>query len=530
MLKRIMGRGDPPFDLGELFSFPARRAPGLPIWLDKPLDIAPQMGRTLNLQQVSDLTDEAARWMVRAGVRPGDRVVVLKQPNLDIPIFASAIASIGAVPALIHPEVGRENATVLLRRLVKPHVITDTETRQHGTLAIPEFGELAQTEMTVNQRGLDVSRLHPPTDDQPIGLTPQVVLITHTSGTTGVPKMVGYSYASLSHHVRAQSVVAAAMGLEGIAAGYLSFVHGRMYSAIAVATRRAMPLVVLTDPTPSNVRELFLAHPPEVIETYPNIFVLWEELADDPAQPLASVKYYLNTFDAPHPRTIERMLHASKRFAPAYLQAYGNTESGVLTVRGYHRQTVRHVNSRCVGYPLPGFTRVRVKRRPGGPTDAGEIHIRSEGVADTYIGQDDIALPERSAWRPTGDLGYRSKFGCLHLIDRAVDESGELGSTLLIEDKLLSRLDVQEAIVVPTRNGLPQPILCPWNGRIDGESWRRATADMPAMQEPIQCRFDELPRTATWKIRRLEIRRRIDAGEPFPAAPEQPRQPAAAPA
>ena len=531
MLKQVMGRGDPPFVLGELFSFPARRSPGLPIWLDRPLDMAPQMGKTLNLQQLADLADEASRWMVRSGVRPGDRVVVLKQPNMDIPVFASAISAIGAVPALIHPEVGRENAAILLRRLVRPHVITDPETRERGTLAIPEFDELAQTEMLVTQRGLDVRRIQPPTEEQPIGLTPNVVLITHTSGTTGVPKMVGYSYASLKNHVEAQSAVAAAMRLRGTAAGCLSFVHGRMYSALAVAARRAMPMVVLTDPAPAKVRELFLAHPPDVIETYPNVFMLWEELADDPAQPLANVKYYLNTFDAPHPRTIERMLFASRRFATAYLQAYGNTESGVLTVRGYHRQTVRHVHSRCVGYPLPGFTQVRIERRAGeAPTDAGEIHIRSEGVADTYIGQDDIALPERGEWRFTGDLGYRSRFGCLHLVERAVEKNGELGSTALVEEKILSRLPVQEAIVVPSKGGPPQPILCPWDGsKIDARSWQRAIADMPPMREPIQCRFDDLPRTATWKIRRLEIRRRLDAGEPFPAAPE-PRETAASPA
>jgi acyl-coenzyme A synthetase/AMP-(fatty) acid ligase len=524
VLKRILSGGDPPFSLGELFDFPARRSPGLPIWLDRPLDIAPQLGETLNLQQAADLVGESARWMVRAGVRPGDRVVVLKRPNLDITILASAIASIGAVPALIHPEVGRDNAAILLRRLVRPHVLTDRETREQGTLAIPQFEELAQTAMIVDHRSLDVHRLQPPSEERPIGLTPSVVLITHTSGTTGVPKLVGYSGASLIHHVEAQSAVAALMRLRGIAAGLMSFVHGRIYSALAVVTRRAMPLVVLTDPTPSKVRELFLAHPPEVIETYPNVFLLWEELADDPAQPLARVKYFLNTFDAPHPRTIERMLNASRRFAPAYLQAYGNTESGVLTVRGYHRQTVRHVHSRCVGYPLPGFTQVRVAQRNGSEaTDAGEIHIRSEGVADTYIGQSDIALPERGAWRFTGDLGYRSKFGCLHLVDRAVDESGELGSTLLVEDKLLSRLPVREAIVVPTRQGMPQPILCPWDGRpVDEASWRRASADLPPMLPPIQCGFDALPRTATWKIRRLEIRRRIDAGEPLPTLAEPP--------
>src|SRR5215472_8614174 len=86
VLKRVLGRGDVPFRLGDLFSWPARRSPGLPIWLDRPLNIA----------QAAELAVRASRWLADAGVQPGDRVLVLKQPNFDIPILAAAISAIGA--------------------------------------------------------------------------------------------------------------------------------------------------------------------------------------------------------------------------------------------------------------------------------------------------------------------------------------------------------------------------------------------------------------------------------------------------
>ncbi len=44
---------------------------------------------------------------------------------------------------------------------------------------------------------------------------------------------------------------------------------------------------------------------------------------------------------------------------------------------------------------------------------------------------------------------------------------------------------------------------------LDRMAWRAAVASLPPMAEPVQLRLDELPQTATTKIKRLELARRL---------------------
>lgn len=110
-----------------------------------------------------------------------------------------------------------------------------------------------------------------------------------------------------------------------------------------------------------------------------------------------------------------------------------------------------------------------------------------------------------------GDMGYRSRLGALRLIDREVDQIDSVHSNLEVEDTLMSRLEeLREVVIVPGVDREPVPVVCVRGERaLDPERWREATADLPAMAEPRQWRFEELPMTATWKVKRVEITRML---------------------
>src|SRR5436190_23083357 len=97
------------------------------------------------------------------------------------------------------------------------------------------------------------------------------------------------------------------------------------------------PLVVLTDPDPGQAEAVLSEHRPGVIETFPNTFILWERLASAPSHPFRNVRWFLNTFDAMHPRTRNELLESSSRRVAAYIQMYGQTETGPITLRFYLR-------------------------------------------------------------------------------------------------------------------------------------------------------------------------------------------------
>jgi hypothetical protein len=78
----------------------------------------------------------------------------------------------------------------------------------------------------------------------------------------------------------------------------------------------------MADSGPARAADLFARVRPGILEAHPNSFMSWEDLADDPRGPLANVTLFSSTFDAIHPRTVHRLLHASKRRLPLWGQLY----------------------------------------------------------------------------------------------------------------------------------------------------------------------------------------------------------------
>ncbi len=520
---RLLGPGD--------LADRARAAGATPLRLDRPLVLFPEDGVELTFGRAAEHIEDLAARLHAAGVRPGDRVVMCKTSTVDLVLLGAAAGRIGAVPAMISAAQAEETVAELLRQLDVPWLVTDAETLARVRLVAPT-AELVRDPVLVTDADAPagatslVALAGSPAVD-PVVLDPQApALITHTSGTTGVPKLVLQSRRSLGGQVPQQKRMFRLFGYRGSMAMCVSLLHARMVSGFAVMAEMRMPTALLVDPGLDSVAEVLADFRPGALETHPNIFIRWEELARHPLQPLSSVRLFVNGFDAPHPRTIAAMLRASKRRFPLYAQGYGQTEIGLVTGRLYTRRGARRADSRCIGMSYTGFTAVRIAPADADkPTAAnpGYIEARSRGRALTYVGQDERFRGQvKGAWWRMGDMGYRSRWGCVHLLDREIDRGTGLDSNLAVEDRLMERLaELVEVVLVPG-DGLPRPVVCTKGDRpLDQAAWTRATADLPKLAEPWQCRFSDLPVTSTWKIRRPELTRRLAAGE-LPRLPVAP--------
>ncbi len=265
-------------------------------------------------------------------------------------------------------------------------------------------------------------------------------------------------------------------------------------------------------------RDLFARLTPGIWEAHPKSFMKWEVLADDPCGPLSNVKLFSSTFDAIHPRTGHRLLRATRRRSAVFGQLYGQSEVGPAVVRGFTRHRSPDEDGRCEGMPFPGMTGVRVVSRDGRPPSAqnpGHIEVRSDGRIVTYLGERDRyeAQVFEGGWWRMGDIGYRPKWGCVHLLDREVDLSEGFGSTLAAEDTLFEMVeDLTEVVIVPDGAGRAVPVVCTKDDRpLDRAAWARAAAVLPPMAEPVQWKPADLPQTATTKIKRLELARLLAA-------------------
>src|SRR5216684_6349225 len=64
---------------------------------------------------------------------------------------------------------------------------------------------------------------------------------------------------------------------------------------------------------PATTATFLSRYRPTVVDTFPNLYIRWEQFANDARGPLSNVRFFLSTFDAVHPGTIQRLLASSKR-------------------------------------------------------------------------------------------------------------------------------------------------------------------------------------------------------------------------
>ncbi|BBA98099.1 putative fatty acid:CoA ligase [Actinacidiphila reveromycinica] len=489
-----------------------------PITLDHDLDVLPEVGRHLTVSGLAEVVDDLAARLWAAGVRPDEHVVLHKKANADVWMLACALSRIGAVPVLLSPGLDATTVGALLERVDRPSLLTDDH--KLDVLAELPLPELTRRVITVSgERPGTVSlgalagapRVQPV--ERPID---EAAVITHTSGTTGVPKLVVHTPRTQGLRLKPQWRLLSLMRKRERVAIHIPFVHSRNVAAMALALLKEMPVLLMNESDPDTVAELFLANRPGLIEALPNSLMAWEGLADDPRRPFASVKYFSSTFDAIHPGTMSKLLRSSERRGALFFQIYGQSEVGPAVGRAYFRRSAHKANGRCVGWQMPvGSAKVRVVSRDGKrPTAAnpGRIQVAWPALAKTYFGEQERYDSNRSGdWWGTGDVGYFTRFGCLHMLDREVDMIHGVRSSLEIEDLVLGKLhELSELVVVQGPDSQAVPVLCTHGDRpLDRDRWREAVADFPQLADPVQIPEAELPRTATLKVQRLALADRL---------------------
>jgi len=488
------------------------------IILDHDLGLLPDVGRRMTFAQLAEHIDDTAARLYAAGIRRGEHVAIHKSNGFDINILSCAVSRLGAVPVQLSPALDADSVVALLRRLGRPYLVTDTA-KLDGPFAGTPLGEIADEVIIVagSRPGtVSLADLAGAPRQEPVVPHPDLpALMTHTSGTTGLPKLVVHSARTLHGRYRPQAKLFDMIRERETVALHVSYVHSRMPLALAVLLPRGNRMVIMNDADPQKAAELWAETRPGFIESHPNSFMEWEALVDHPLKPLANVKYFSTTFDAIHPSTMHKLLHATERSSPLFYQIYGQSETGPLVGRAFTRKTALGADGRCQGHAFPGDTKFKLVSRNGKEVtreNPGYIDVQAAGRALGYFGERErYDAQVHGGWWRGMDLGYRTEEGCLHLLDREVDSIPGIASTLEIEDTVLGRLDeLTELVVVPGPDREPVPVLCTREDLpLDRERWEKATAEWPQLAEPVQMKITELPRTATMKVQRIELAARL---------------------
>jgi fatty-acyl-CoA synthase len=150
---------------------------------------------------------------------------------------------------------------------------------------------------------------------------------------------------------------------------------------------------------------------------------------------------------------------------------------------------------------------------------SGHLQVRGHWVTAGYFGEEDNAVLDADGWFDTGDIATIDPDGYLHITDRAKDvikSGGEWISSIDLENAACGHPAVAEAAVI----GIAHPR---WQERplllvvrkpglaVDGADVLAYMADKVAKWWlPDDVRFvDRLPRTATGKIQKVQLRQQF---------------------
>jgi acyl-coenzyme A synthetase/AMP-(fatty) acid ligase len=511
---------------GTLFDRVAERGHPTVVHLSRPFDLAPHGGTSYDTATLAALVSDVAGWLWAAGARPGECVAIAKPNHWDCDLLAFAVARIGAVAAKLSAHLPPDTLRILIKRLDPALLVT---TRAVLAAAGAGGGLTALSRRTLCLDGpdrgavgpADVRGSAPPPyvrrhDDDPL-------VIVHTSGTTGTPKLVVHSHRTMMRRLAGFESVRwplIACRRDDTVATASSFAHGRTFCWTATAyAAGAREVVVVADHAPHQAGPVLQAHPPTVLEALPAVYLRWLPLAVGPDQPFADVRMFVSTYDAIHPPAVRAYLAASRRRYPLWMQGWGQSETGPLTFRFLTRRSVRRAGDRYpttrdVGRPVPGRTRLRLVDpktfMPVPRGQAGLVLARTKARCLGYVDEPDrFRAKSREGWFNTGDIGARTRAGRVLLLDREVDRIPD-GSCVELEDVLDDRLaDIIECVIVGVPGRIPLPVVVTRDGRLDPTAWGRAVADLPPLADPVVLTWDELPRTATGKVRRAELRMRL---------------------
>ena len=354
--------------------------------------------RRLSLPQLDALADGLAVTLTKTGVIAGERVAVMASNR---PEFVAALLSIwrlGATAVLISPAWKHEEVDHALGVTNPGHAVGD-----HPVLAglMPMLhldGPIAPAEPTSGS-----SRPDNPRND---------ALLVFSSGTTGLPKAVRHTHASLDAAVRHWREALRLTSRDRIQVTTPpSHILGLLNILTALRTGAWMRLHPRFDIDRmlrhiENDRitvEMAIAPIALAIASHP-------ELESFDLSSLRFIMWGATPVSAIIAETVTR------RTGVGWVPAYGTTELPVIACN-----PLSGARLDAVGRPVPGVDLRVVSLETGQPVrpgEVGEIQARSESLMAGYLPAEATAEVFRGGWYRTGDVGWLDADGWLRITDR----------------------------------------------------------------------------------------------------------------
>ncbi|MBM7772917.1 acyl-coenzyme A synthetase/AMP-(fatty) acid ligase [Actinokineospora baliensis] len=518
---------DPDLGIGNVLSTLVRNGYGLDeptLSFDTEVDGHPAW-EPLTLRQLEFQVASRASIFHAKGIVSRDPVAIYVTDSADLVLNYLALARIGAIPALVNKNLPGETAALYITRVRPVAVITDADHLARLDGRVEGVDLFLDVTDVLNGDPSAAPRQYRHHADDP-------VVITHSSGTTGMPKAVVASHSSLFASVRHRLRLPRAQGVDRMLSA-LPANHAAIVIATSLALSNRSQLLCLSEQSGTKVLEAVDRWKPTCVLGFA---ATWPELVshDLTGYDVSSVQFWWNTGDCAHEAHIRRLIAAGTRTVvtaqgvsqvpgSAFIDGLGSTEMGHSQFFITHTpDTDRY--GRCIGKPH-AFADIAVLDDNGDKLPVGEVGqlgVRSPTLAPGYWNDSVTTYRSRLAgYFLTGDLAYRDAEGYYYHVDRAVDaidlgEGKRLYTAQSEERVLAANPDVLDCTVVAVKDDDGQvaaAVLLTLNAGADTSVDHTASvkAALPeyvaaTIREVVVVNEDDIPRGATGKVRKVVLR------------------------
>ncbi|MCW5262540.1 long-chain fatty acid--CoA ligase [Verminephrobacter eiseniae] len=397
---------------------------------------------------------DLAAWYQHQGIRAGRRVCLYLGDGIPSFLHFLALGSLGCIPVLINGHLRADLANSYAQRNGFDVFIYDQETNARWNLA-----DILKSLSVFNAgfvQGTAVPLDTPVIQDWPVTVSdPDIVMICHSSGTTGIPKAVLFGHAQFFNGKR-ERLLGFIEQAEDKLATAMPPTHAAGVSYLMTAVLLQLPTLALATQTGIVAANLIAGFQPSIITAFPQSYASFAEL-DLPDGYFRSVQRFYNTGDTAHEAHIRQLL----RLAPngRFTDMFGASELGMSQF--FKVSTADKVATKRTVGPAAAYAHCAILS-PQGEALAegvpGYIGVRSPTVTPGYYGQPHLtALTTLNGYWLTGDIGLRQDDGEFIHLDRIVDvvptSFGEPAYTLLLEEHMLRRPKIFDVSVTGVSRG-----------------------------------------------------------------------------
>ncbi|MFF9473995.1 class I adenylate-forming enzyme family protein [Streptomyces roseolus] len=373
-----------------------------------------------------------AHWYRGRGVGPGSHVGLHTRDGLLGLIHHIAITSLGAAAVHCNPKMApataaeyflRTRTTVLVGDDDLLKGLADAWRSDAPGKATPEVADIAALAVTA------------PLPPRPMPGFPHrhadgdLIMISHSSGTTGRPKAPVFHHGSFFAGKRERLWSFPSLRSDRLLTA-LPHSHSAGISYLSLAILLGIPTLILDDATgPAVARAVNLFHPTTVL-AFP---LTLAEIPTEEIHPEAA--RYIHTWhgmgDASHERHIRPLIALGRRTengralnGSRYLDGLGSSEMGmVLFKQAYTPETTRY--ARHIGLPVKVVRKAAVlddqgRELPDG--QAGRLGVQTPSVTAGYLDEPDLTADSTvNGYFLTGDIMRRESDGTWYHLDRTPD-------------------------------------------------------------------------------------------------------------